>query len=291
MVKRYLVVLLLGILTISLIGCDQLGESEYQIWRNSEDAEDLNGDRKIDELDYEIYLALGEVEDYETWRTSENAYDYNEDRKIDETDFELYLEEKEFEAWLLTDDAEDLNGDRKIDVLDYELFLSGAKSEFELWLESNEAVDVNEDGTIDEADYDLFIQVGEFAGTYTITNYTYEGNNYFIGEKLYLKDFGTHLDQMTFTVDEDGVVIAEIPSATIALIGDDFAYVIEGLNNMSLTRISPLIVGLDTFITIDGIEFNVTVYLTETTEGFTTSYIINYNDRTATITFDLIKGQ
>lgn len=72
--------------------------------------------------------------------------------------------------------------------------------------------------------------------------------------------------------------------------GDDFTYVIEGLNHMTLNRISQFVVGLDTYITIDGVEFNATLYLTENENGFSTSYIINFNEKTATVTFDLVKG-
>ena len=68
-------------LSVLLLGCNSLGIgdveelTDYQIWRNSDEAEDLNGDRKIDELDYEIYLNPP-VSDYETWRNSDEAEDF-----------------------------------------------------------------------------------------------------------------------------------------------------------------------------------------------------------------------
>ena len=289
MIKRSFILVVFIFFVFVFVGCEQVGSNDYLIWRNSEDAEDLNGDRKIDEADYEIYLNSEDVS-YDEWRTSEDAYDYNEDRKIDELDYELYLKELDFNDWLDSDDAEDLNEDRKIDMADYELFLSGLQTDYELWAESDDAADLNEDGTIDEADYALFLEDSEFAGTYTITNYTFSGSNFYIGEDMYLKDFGTHFEQITFVVDADGAISANIPATVIATMGDDFTYVIEGLNHMTLNRISQFVVGLDTYITIDGVEFNATLYLTENENGFSTSYIINFNEKTATVTFDLVKG-
>ena len=30
--------------------------NDFEVWKNSEEAEDLNGDRKIDEADYDLFL-------------------------------------------------------------------------------------------------------------------------------------------------------------------------------------------------------------------------------------------
>ena len=357
MLKRTFVVLFFLVLTFSLLGCEEMGSSDYLLWRNSSNAEDLNGDRKIDEADYELYLNSEEV-DYETWRASEDAYDYNEDAKIDETDYQLYLLDQDYQAWFNSDDAEDLNGDRKIDELDYAIFLEGPLSEFDIWADSEDALDMDDDGDIDETDYDLFLEEplsayeiwrnsddaedfnadrkideldyaiflegpqsefdiwadsedaedidddgdideddydlfiarGEFTGTYTIENYVYTGHSFYVGEDLYLKDFGPHLNQIIFTVDENGNVDANIPSETIAAMGTDFAPAVEGLSNMTLTRISNYIVSLDTFVTVDGVELNVTIYLVENATGYSASYIINYAGKTATVSFDLVIG-
>lgn len=163
------------------------------------------------------------------------------------------------------------------------------KSEFELWVESKASKDINGDKKIDEEDYELYL-LGDFdPGTYRIINYTYEGNPFYIGDNLLLKKFGTYLEQIVFTVDQEGVVTAEISEEAITAMGEEYDYVIEGLNHITLTRISKLLIALDTYVTIDLVKFNVTLYLNENENGYSTEYTINYDEKTATMTFDLIK--
>jgi hypothetical protein len=254
--RSFFMIFLMMLLAILLFGCAEADGNDYETWRSSKNAEDLNGDQKIDRADYEIYLA--EI-DYQTWKNS--------------------------------DQAEDLNGDRKIDKADYAIFLSPPLSNYEIWKASNNAIDLNNDGIINESDYALYLVSSEFVGTYSITNYVFDGSPYtYVGNKLYLAEFGQYLEQITFVVDIKGDVVANIPSSTIASFGSDFAKVLEALNNVSFNRISPFLVGLDTSVTIDSTVVNVTLYLTAIENGFITSYVMNFNDETGTISFNLIKN-
>lgn len=93
--------------------------SAYEKWRDSDDAQDLNGDRKITEDDYVIWVA------YSFWRGGAGAYDFNGDLVINYKDYEVYLQ---FETWKKSANAKDWNGDGKIDISDYTVYLS--KGEF-----------------------------------------------------------------------------------------------------------------------------------------------------------------
>jgi hypothetical protein len=263
--------------------------SPFEIWKDSDEAEDLNGDRKIDEDDYNIYLQP-DLSDYEIWKDSDEAEDLNDDTTIDEDDYDLYLESllSDYERWKDSDDAEDLNGDRKIDEDDYALFLEPQLSDYEIWKDSNDAEDLNGDRKIDEDDYDIFLMNSEFIGEYYITNYNYEGYDFYLGDKdTYLKDLGDYLNDIAFSIDKNGDVLANLSASTILAFGDDFEDALEGLNNMSISRLSPYLVVLDTYITINNVDVDVTLYLTEIENGFSTSYIHTVNDFSGTMTFDI----
>jgi len=246
-----------------LSGCEeflnnpQLGD--FEIWKNSDLAEDLNGDRKINEDDYAIYLD-SIIMDYETWKDS--------------------------------DVAEDLNGDRKINEEDYEIYLNPVASEYEVWKDSDAALDMNGDRKIDEEDYALFLVVGEFVGTYHIVNYQFVGTSTVILKtNLKLQDMATVLEGITLEVNEAGEISANISSETIAAFGDQFAVIIEGFNQMTLERISQFIIAIDTTVTIDNVVVNVTLYLTEIDNGYRTSYQITSNNIDSIISFDIIRDE
>jgi len=270
MKRSFFMIFLMLLLSILLFGCADVQPDEYEKWRISDEAEDLNGDRKIDRADYELFLNPP-VSNYTIWRESSSAADLNNDQTINEADYVIYLFEINYQTWRNSDDAEDLNDDRKIDRVDYNLFLNPPLSEYEIWKESNNAIDLNDDEIINELDYALYLQYSEFVGTYTILNYVYDGSpTTYVGNKIYLAEFGQSLEQISFTVDINGDVVANIPSSTIASFGNDFS--------------------IDTSVTIDNVVVNVTLYLTEIPNGFTTTYVMNFNNQTGTISFDLIKG-
>lgn len=90
MIKRiFTAVILCVICILSAVGfaaCDKGGDNSvndknYETWKNSDLAEDYNGDRRITEGDYEIYKG------YKEWKNSDKAYDYNGDKKINFDDY------------------------------------------------------------------------------------------------------------------------------------------------------------------------------------------------------------
>lgn len=266
-----------------------LEETDYETWRNSEDALDLNGDRKINKDDYDLYLS---EENYDTWRNSEDALDLNGDRKIDEEDYLLSQIEDSYESWRNSDEALDLNDDQRID--DYDYFLYQTQDDFEEWRVSEDALDLNDDRRIDENDYLIYQDYLVFSGTYTITNYLYDGleSNYVYGEnKLRVPEFGDLLMQMTINVGNNGQITLDIPASVILELGDLYTTFVEAGENMSITKISPFIVSIDTFLTVDGLIYNVSMYLEENENGYTASYIIGFYPDNPLITFDLVKGE
>ena len=91
MIKRiFTAVVLCAICILSAVNfaaCDkETGniDENYAAWKDSDLAEDYNGDRRITEEDYEIYKG------YKEWKNSEKAYDYNGDKKITVEDFIVY---------------------------------------------------------------------------------------------------------------------------------------------------------------------------------------------------------
>lgn len=266
-------------------------QKEYEIWKNSDDAEDFNGDRKINETDYELYL---EHLEYEAWKASEEAEDLNYDELIDEDDYKLYIKRLEYEIWKNTDEAEDFNGDRKINEEDYEIYLT--LEDFESWRNSEEAEDLNGDRKINKEDYLIYLSFSEFVGNYQITNYSFIGDEklYFEngdlgGAVLFVKDLGRHFAGILFSVDKEGNITADIPEHTIELLGESFAIINEGFNNMQLNRISPYIVALDTSVTVEKTVLNITLYLTENESGFASTYVLKINEKSSTIGFALVK--
>jgi hypothetical protein len=283
--KKAIVIAFVILISIFLFSCDfspqttaeTTTQSDYEIWKNSDEAEDLNGDRKINVDDYDLYLNPPQT-------TTATA-----------TVTEITTQ-SDYEIWKNSDEAEDLNADRKINEDDYDLYLNPPQSNYEIWKNSDEAENLNNDNEINEADYSIYLEFSEFAGDYNVTNYSYIGSSLSIQtndlnsvNSIELEDLGQYLNQMVFSIDNDGDVYASIPSTVIASLGVSFAIVIDGLNNMSLARISPYLVALDTNVTIDDIIVHITLYLTETESGFSTTYVINYDENISTVTFNLVK--
>jgi hypothetical protein len=256
MIKRILALFTITAATILLFSCDNLNQSAYELWRNSDEARDLNFDQKINEEDYEIYLQ--QLEDpYIVWRNS--------------------------------DEAEDLNGDRKIDELDYALYLNPPENLYEIWKSSSNAEDLNEDGVIDEADYNLYLDAVKIMGTYQVTNFSYEGDKIWIADNIHLDEFGQHLGGITFGISLYGEIDVQMSNDVIAIFGEDLPAVLDALDNMTFTRISPFIFSLDTSIVLDEIEIVVTIYFSEIEHGFSTQYVFKLDDMEGSLAFDLVK--
>ena len=162
---------------------------------------------------------------------------------------------------------------------------------YESWKASNDSSDLNGDGTIDEVDYEIFLQFNDISGNYQINNYEYEGRNLEVGDQNDLESLGQHLKQMLFTVSETGQITVFIPNSTIISLADIYEITLEGLDNAVLRKISPFIFVIESHVTINDLEVNFTLYLNETVNGFTISYLIDFDGFSAVISFDLIRMQ
>ena len=268
MYKNFLTGAIILAISVFFVGCsvpnpvEEDEETLYYDWKNSDSALDLNGDRKIDELDYEIYQ-IQNSSDY--WKNSDSALDFNGDRKIDELDYEIYLMQNSYEYWKNSDTAEDFNGDRKINESDYVIFLS---------------------------DYEIEQELTDFKGTYRISDYTYIGetdnaiNGYI--DFIELEDF---LTQMIISVDNEGEITVNIPNNVLIALGESSSVFVEFANNMSLVRISQYIVALDSYVSVNDLDYNFSFYLNEIENGYSTSYIMGLFDDDPVITFNVIKDE
>lgn len=301
--KKLFLFAFMVLLSFTLMGCDLFNSedtttvtttttiSEVDIhdldaWLSSDLAIDLNGDRRINELDFELYK-LQNIYDY--WKQSDYAYDNNLDRLINEEDFEIYRLQNNYEYWKSSTEAFDFNEDNIINQTDYDIYLN-----YDLWRYSTLAEDLNQDHIINLADYELYLEFAEFVGTYTFTNYVYVGEETYAfildDGYLFLKDFGQYLSRIILTVSGDGTTSVTIPTDVQAVFGSMYGKMVEGTENLTITRISPYIVGIDTFVVVDDVEVQVTIYLTETNNGYHATYVMGMFEGNPTISFDIIKN-
>jgi len=168
----------------------QNGKSAYDIWKESSEAKDLNGDGKIDIEDFLLYMKgtqgnPGNPGDngksaYQIWKDSTAAADLNGDGNIDEADFLIYMKgtqgnpgdngKSAYDVWKESSEAKDMNNDGNIDEADYFLYLHGAKgdqgdegkSAFDIWKDYmasiNENTDIDGDGQTTIADMILWLK-------------------------------------------------------------------------------------------------------------------------------------
>lgn len=257
----------------------------YEKWKNSDEAVDLDGDRKINESDYTIYLIMN---DYTYWKNSQEALDMNNDRKIDESDFESYKLHNFFDYWNSSEISDDFNDDGKVDSIDFEIYVN-----YDNWKLSKEAEDLNSDSLINIEDFEIYIEFIEFVGSYHIANYTFSSTKTYIisGANIRLGDFGLYLSQILIEIDNKGTMIVTVPDTVKSALDIFYDVLIEGVNNMTISRISPFIVVFDTSVTIETVEVNFTLYLNETEGGYSATYIIGIFDEKPTMTFDIIKAE
>lgn len=285
--RKIIVGFIFVVLSIIISGCESMNSTEYENWRDSEIAEDLNGDRKINEADYEIYVSRSY---YDSWRNSEEAEDLNSDRKINEVDYQLFLAKIYFDSWKNSEEAEDLNGDRKIDEADYDLFLNPIDNEFLSWLETEKAKDFNSDFIINEADYEIYITYSELKGNYKIVNYIYEGSEaLYVGDDLFLYEFDKYLDQIILTVNDDGKITVSLSTYLNTEFESILGFIAEGLENITIEKISPYITVIDTNINVQGVNIVLSLYLNTILGGFSTSYNVTFHDLGGTIQFDILR--
>jgi hypothetical protein len=248
----------------------------YLAWIESDIAIDMNEDLRINREDYALWV------EYLVWRDSDSAEDFTGDRRINTEDYMLWVN---FNAWRLGNDALDFNDDSRIDILDYRIF-----GDYTLWLEGDDALDFNDDDLVDELDYILFLEGNEFAGEYYITDYNYSGPEvYLIDSGIFFSDLGYVIDEFILMVDLTGAITIDIPNYLKTLLGSDLLIIETTFNNMTIERISPFIVVIDTTILLAGTTINLTFNMTEIEGGFFTSTSFAFQTQTVVIFFDIIR--
>jgi hypothetical protein len=244
-------------------------------WVNSTQAIDINGDGSINQTDYTLWL------EYLVWRDSDASQDYNDDRKVNTIDFMIY---KQFNVWRISDSARDLNDDKRIDISDFMIWL-----DYLVWKDSDKAADLNNDSRINDLDYEIFLQKSEFEGSYQIRNYSYVGANLqLLQSGIKLSELGNLVGSITLTVDVAGEISAIINNNLKSQLGNDLSVIEAVFDNMTIERISPLLVAIDTSVIIGGTTLNLTFTLTTITGGYRSSTTIVFDSRTITVSFDLI---
>jgi hypothetical protein len=247
----------------------------FSTWVNSAQAIDMNGDGNIDQADYALWL------EYLAWRDSDTAEDYNNDRKINTVDFMIF---KQYSGWRISNDAIDLNDDRRIDILDFIIWLDYLK-----WKDSDDAADLNNDSKINELDYRIFLDGSEFEGNYRIRNYAYNGPGLqLIQSGVKFSELGNIVNSITLSVDNTGEVSATLPNELRTTLGSDYNVILSVFNDMTIQRISPLLIAIDTVVVIGGAPLNLTFNLTEITGGYRTSISLAFEAGNITISFELI---
>jgi hypothetical protein len=247
----------------------------FATWVNSTQAIDINGDGSINQTDYTLWL------EYLVWRDSDAGQDYNDDRKVNTIDFMIY---KQFNIWRISDSARDFNDDKLINILDYIIWL-----DYLDWKDSDEAEDLNNDSKINDLDYEIFLQGSEFEGNYLIRNYNYVGAGLqLLQSGIKFSELGGVLESITLTVDISGEISATIDNTLKSQLGNDLSVVESVFDNMTIERISPLLVAIDTVVIIGGTTINLTFNLTNITGGYRSTTTIVSNSQTITISFDLI---
>lgn len=295
--KKKLVMLTLTLfVTLSALGCENIEnqnveestKTAYDLWRESLEARDYTGNRRIDEADYEIYLR---ITDFDYWLNSDGAMDYNGDRRINRADHDIFILLYDFEAWLESDEAEDLNDDGRVDALDHTIFRT--QNDFEFWLNSSKAMDLNDDGRIDILDFEIYQNFLDVAGSYRLTNYQYIGQrfDYFLvnNTEYILGDLGNWLTQLTFNVDFNGSVTVTISEELERELRFTAPLLLEFVSNASINRISRFIIVLDTFVTVSNNKIDYTFYFESSEQGFKTSLMIDFPSRQGEMSFEIIR--
>lgn len=290
--KVFMIFISLGLFMI-VSGCVADSEIEektpYEVWRESQEARDFTGNRRIDETDYEVYLR---ITDFNYWLNSDGAMDYNEDRRINQADYELFILLNDFDAWLISDEAMDLNYDGRIDGLDHAIFKT--QTDFEFWLNSSDAIDLNNDGRVDRLDFEIYQSFSDLAGSYYLTNYQYRGqreDHILVNNQKYLfVDIGLWLEQITFDVDYVGNVTVTISQELEQGLKSVAPLLLDFVSNATVSRISRLVNVLDTFVVVDNNQIDYTFYFETSSQGFVTTFIIDYLGRPTELTFEMVRN-
>ena len=295
MTKRIFISLISLTFLLVISGCNVVPNREtdsrtaYDEWRESQEARDFTGNRRIDEDDYEIYLR---ITDFDYWLNSDGAMDYNEDRRINQADHEIFILLYDFDAWLVSDKASDLNGDGRIDLLDHTIYKT--QTDFEFWLNSSNAIDLNGDRRIDRLDFEIYQSFLDVAGSYRLTNFQYRGQRQdfiLVNRREYLfLDIGLWLTQLTFDVDFSGHVTVTISQELEQELQSVAPLLLDFVSNATVSRISRLITVLDTFVVVGNNQIDYTFYFEASSQGLVTTFIIDYLGRPTELSFEMIRN-
>lgn len=270
-------------------GREEESNTEYLAWRESQEAIDFNGDRRIDEEDYEIYLR---ITDFDYWLNSDGAVDYNEDRRINRADHDIFVLLYDLDAWLLSDEASDLNADGRINASDHTIYRT--QTDFEFWLNSSNAIDLNEDRRIDRLDFEIYQDFQDVTGSYQVRNYQYRGQRldfFRVNSRDYLlNEVGDWLTQITFDVDINGNVTVTISPELERELQSVAPLLLEFVSNANVRRISSLVMVLDTYVVVNNYQIDYTFYFESSEQGFVTTFIIDYLGRPTELSFVIVRN-
>lgn len=254
----------------------ETSEDAYLNWKNSNQAIDLNGDQVIDQADFAIW------QQYLIWKDSDDAQDLNGDRRINVID---YLDWIAYSNWKSSVSAYDFNEDKTINYADYSIW-----KDYQVWKNSTNAVDLNDDQIINELDYEIYLQGNEFAGQYSISNYTYSGPELLLGtSRIRFSELGASLQQISLFVDQDGKITTSIPLELRNNLGEDLATIEAVFAQMTIQRLSPLLITLETVVSINNIAVNLTFYLETISGGYASSLEFTILGNLIDIAFNILK--
>lgn len=224
---------------------------------------------------------------YETWKSSDSAEDMNGDRRITEEDYDIY---KEYKEWKNSDNAYDYNGDKRINYDDYSFFKDPSNVDFMTWLNSDLAYDYNNDRFVDKLDFLVYINYKHLVGKFKVVNFNLQQNDtqginrqIFLNQNYCLTDLAQDIGDFDFEV-STGLKLTCIYGETVKQkLGDDEIAVQDAINSCEFEKLSDYVTTVS--FTIQELPF--TVYLTKTDGGFSSSVSVTVDGITANITFDI----
>lgn len=233
--------------------CEICGKEnrEFELWADSSEAADFNGDRRITEEDYNIYL------DYKNWKVSVYAFDYD--------------------------------GDRKINYDDYLFATNPDNIDLETWLNSDDAYDYNADGFVDKYDFSTFINWSDLIiGEFKIINFNYQitpvgYSIYLINSRYQLQDLANDIEAFSFEISKDLKLSCVYDDTIKAKLGADEILVQNAINSCVFEKLSDIL----TTATFNIQDLYFTVYLTKTENGFSSSISCTIDGISAQISFDI----
>ena len=281
--NKFLIIVFLAIISaLCVIGFSACGQEtgdvdeNYATWKDSDLAEDYNGDRRITEEDYEIYKG------YKVWKNSDKAYDYNGDKKINFDDY-IFLKDPEtadFATWIVSDSAYDYDGDRRITEEDYEIYKC-----YNEWKNSDKAYDYNGDKKINFDDYLYEYNYKCLIGKFKVVNFNGTSNGtIYLNRNYNLNNLAHDIGDFDFEVSTGLKLTCTYGETVKQKLGNEEVAVQDAINSCEFEKLSDYVITAS--FTIQRLPF--TVYLTKTESGFSSSVRVTVYGITANITFDIV---